>query len=216
MAGSYRHPSVPGRISEGRLRRSRALLEEGRSQIDGEYLQRVLRDHLDGNDAPPAGATPDDERYYTLCMHSEPVGTTTASLIAPLPADRSAAWPVWVSFGTPCTGIFLPVYLSGDLPVSLSRGGADPESDSAWWAFHDLQEAASEDFATHTPVLRRGWKVLEEKIDIERRGVESSARVAVVTGDEEAAARILTEFMQRTADEVMEVARHLRARLAAS
>ena len=44
---------------------------------DVEAMQGLLRDHHEGGEAPPAGATPDDERYFTLCMHSEPVGTTT-------------------------------------------------------------------------------------------------------------------------------------------
>jgi dipeptidase len=213
VAGAYRHPQIPGRISEGRLRRSRELLERGGSEIDCDYLQRVLRDHLDGDEAPPPGATPDDERYYTLCMHSEPVGTTTASVVAPLPADRSAGWPVWVSFATPCTGVFLPVYLSGELPALLSRGGAEAEPGSAWWVFHELQEAASPDFARNTPLLRREWRALEEKIDIERRGVESFARTAAVTGNADEAARALTEFMERTATEAVDLARHLRERL---
>ncbi len=214
VAAAYRHPAVPGRISEGRLRRSRELLEEGDGAIDVDSLQRLLRDHLDGGDAPPPGATPEDERYFTLCMHSEPVGTTTASLVAPLPADRSAAWPVWVSFGTPCTGVFLPVYLSGVIPDLLSRGGEQPEPDSAWWALNALQQAASQDFARHTPVLRRAWQAVEERVDIERRGVESSARMAAESGDEDEVARILTAFMSRTARDVIDAANALRESIA--
>jgi hypothetical protein len=29
----------------------------------------------------------DDERFFAVCMHAEPVGTTTASVIARLPQD---------------------------------------------------------------------------------------------------------------------------------
>lgn len=210
VACAYRNPAVPGRISEGRLRRSRELLGEGIGEIDVDYLQGVLRDHLDGGDAPPAGASPDDERYFTLCMHSEPVGTTTASLVAPLPADRSAPWPVWVSFATPCTGIFLPVYLSGVIPDLLSRGGEVPEPDSAWWAFHQLSEVASRDFARFTPVLRREWRALEESIELERLGVETAARTASVSGDEDEAARLLTQFMAETARRAVDRAHALR------
>ena len=210
VAASYRNPAVPGRISEGRLNRSRELLAAAGGEIDGEYLQRVLRDHLDAGQAPPTDATPNDERYFTLCMHSEPVGTTAASLIAPLPSDRSGIAPVWVSFGTPCTGVFVPVYLSGVIPDVLSRGGESPEEDSAWWAFYGLQQAAASDFVRHTPALRREWRGLEDKIDIERRGVESSARTAAVSGDEDEAARLLTDFMARTAQDVIDRANELR------
>jgi secernin len=214
VAGCYRNPGVPGRISEGRLRRSRELLEVGRGHIDVAYLEDVLRDHLDGGLAPPAGATTDDERYFTLCMHSEPIGTTTASLVAPLPRDRSSAWPVWISFATPCTGIFLPVYVGGVIPDLFARGGESAEPDSAWWAFHALQEAAARDFARHTPFLRREWRALEEKIDIERCGAESTARLASVSGDDDEAARVLTAFMAETARAAVELAAELREQIA--
>jgi secernin len=211
VAVSYRNPAVPGRISEGRLGRSRELLAGASGEIDGEYLQRVLRDHLDAGEAPPADATSDDERYFTLCMHSEPVGTTAASLIAPLSSDPSSIWPAWVSFGTPCTGIFVPVYLAGVIPELLSRGSDRPEQDSAWWAFFELQQAASRDFARYGPALRREWSRLEEKIDLERRGVESSARTAAVSGDDDGAARLLTDFMAATARDVVDRAHELRS-----
>ena len=210
VAGSYRDPGVPGRISEGRLRRSRQLLAAESGRIDAEYLTSALRDHADGGLVPPVDLSPDDERYFTLCMHSEPLGTTTASLVASLPMDRATPWPIWVSFAVPCTGIFMPVYLAGVLPGSYARGGADASGDSVWWTFHRLQEAAARDFARYTPLLRREWSSLEEKIDLERRGVESSARTATVSGDEYEAASILTEFMERTAREVVDRAEELR------
>jgi dipeptidase len=215
VSACYRNPDVPGRISEGRLRRSRELLAAERGTIDGDYLQRVLRDHLDGGAAPPAGATPEDERYFTLCMHSEPVGTTTASLVASLPSTPQTPWAVWVSFATPCTGIFLPVYLDGVIPPALARGGKEPVEDSAWWSFHELQEAAAVDLPRITPLLRREWWNLEEKIDIERRAVESSARLANVSGDPDEASRVLTEFMARTVAEALARARELRELVAA-
>ena len=96
------------------------------------------------------------------------------------------------------------------IPDVLSRGGESPEEDSAWWAFYGLQQAAASDFVRHTPALRREWRGLEDKIDIERRGVESSARTAAVSGDEDEAARLLTDFMARTARDVIDRANELR------
>jgi secernin len=211
IAGSYRDPGVPGWISEGRLRRSRELLEAGRARIDAEYLKDVLRDHLEGG-SDTASA---EERDFSLCGHTELVGVTTASLIAPLPTDRTAAWPAWVCFGTPCTGIFLPVYLGGVLPALLSTGGEAPEDDSLWWVMHALQKAASRDWARYTPLLRSEWAPLEEKIDLERRAVESSARVASVSGDDAEAEAMLSDFMARTAAEVRERATELRGSIEA-
>jgi len=216
VAAAYRHPHVPGRLSEGRLRRSRELLA-AREQHDAASFMAILRDHGPAGDAaPPLGLTPEDEAYFTLCMHSEPVGTTTASLVAPLPTDRSAPWPVWVGFGTPCTGVFLPVYVDAVIPDALARGGETPDEDSVWWAFEHLRRAASLDFAAFAPVLRQGWNVFEEKVEHERRAVEREARATALAGDADGAASLLSAFMARTVREALETAEALRAHIASS
>ena len=135
VAAAYRNAHVPKQLSEGRKRRSEALLLAGRGRHDVESMQGILRDHLEGGIAWQPGPTPAEERYFTLCAHSDPVHWTAASLVAPLPEERSAPWPVWISFGTPCTGFFLPVYLDGVIPapymarnhwVSLEEYGTRP------------------------------------------------------------------------------------------
>lgn len=224
VSAAYRNPHVPGRISEGRLRRSRALLAEHDGSHDVASMQRILRDHLDGGPVRQSGATVEEERYFTLCMHSEPVGTTTASLVAELPASRRAPWPVWISFGTPCTGVFLPVYMEGVVPDALARGGGEPprrsedgrdaDGESAWWTFHALQTAAERDLAATTPGLRRGWAELEARLEVERKEAEEEARSAMASGDEDGAARVLTGFMQRAVDDALRHARSLRERIA--
>jgi dipeptidase len=138
---------------------------------------------------------------------------TTASLIAPLPANPAGPWPVWVSFGTPCTGLFLPLYLDGLIPHTLARGGEEPEPDSAWWTFKRLQDAVSADPVAHTPIVREGWAELEEKIEAERHEVEGAARTAAVAGDRDRAAEIASDFMARTVEEALKRAEALRARL---
>lgn len=202
VVAAYRNEVVPGVISEGRLRRSQELLA-AQAEHDTASLVRTLRDHLAAGSAPDPGATSKDDRFYTLCMHSEPVGTTTASMVAPLPTDRCAPWPVWISFGTPCTGIFVPVYINAPIPFEFARGVGEPSETSAWWKFRELQRAASVDFAKHTPELRKAWAPLEEEIEAERRDVESLARKDAVAGDHAAANEILGAFMRRTADRAL-------------
>jgi secernin len=214
VAAAYRNRDIPGHFSEGRLRRSRELLELERGSHDVASLQRLLRDHAASTSGPPVDATVEEEEYFTLCMHSEPYATTTASLIAPLPTDRTAPWPIWISFGTPCTGIFLPVYLHGVIPSELARGGEVFEERSVWWVFERLREAASEDFSRCTPLLREGWTSLDEKIDLERRSVEAEARAAAVAGEAHRAAGLLSDFMARCVEEILGCAEGLRARIA--
>jgi dipeptidase len=209
LARAYRNPGVPGRISDGRLRRSRELLAQGRGRLDVAALVRALRDHGEGGALRLPGSTPDEERFFTLCMHSEPVGTTTASLVAPLPAGRERPWPVWVSFGTPCTGVFLPVYLDGVIPAELARGGPEPQADSLWWAMKGLQDAAAADFPRSTPRLREGWAKLEQRIEAERLEVEAAAAGT----HPDAASDLLSVFMARSAAEALATAETLRASL---
>lgn len=214
MAVAYRNPHVPPILSEGRLRRSRELLHADGGRHDLETLKSMLRDHFEAGVAPDVALSPEDEAYFTLCMHSEPVGTTTASMVAALPTDRTAPWPVWISFGSPCVGIFIPVYLEGAIPASLAAGGEHDTDGSVWWAFERLRTAAAADYERFVPMLRDGWTTLEEKIEQERLGVEDHARRAAVQGDTDRSGALLSDFMGWIASEVLDAAEEQRARIA--
>ncbi len=214
VAAAYRNPHVPPHVSEGRQGRSALLLEARRGSHDVRSMQRILRDHLEGGAAwQPGDATSEDERFFTLCAHSEPLHWTPASMVAPLPAERAAPWPVWISFATPCSGLFLPVYLDGVIPAPLARGGEQPDATSAWWCFKRLQDAASTDPARTTPLLREGWASLEEKIESERQRAEAVAGEATRAGERDRAAEILGDFMARTVEQVLQCAELLRSRI---
>jgi dipeptidase len=213
VAAAYRNPGVPGRISEGRLRRSRELLDAAQGRIDVAVAQAILRDHLDGGPVRLSGTTIEDEAYVTLCMHSEPIGTTTASLVAPLPRERRNPWAVWISFATPCTGVFLPVYLDGIIPAELARGGAEPDADSAWWAFKVLQDAATQDFPRHTPWLREAWKGFESRVETERIAVELEANRARASSSHAVVTKLLSDFMSRTWRDAIAQARELASQI---
>ena len=214
VAAAYRDCRIPGFVSEGRHRRSHDLLREGRGRHTVATFQELLRDHLDGGTVWHDDANPDEERYYTLCAHSDPISWTTASLIAPLPEDRAGPWPVWISFGTPCTGVFLPVYLEGVLPPALARGGEQPDSDSFWWILKHLQDAASADWARNTPLLRAAWAEFEEEVEAERLEVEAAGRVALAANGRDDLARIFSDFMARVVEDAIKRAEMLRTRLA--
>ena len=212
VAAAYRSPTVPTTISEARLARSAELLEEGRGKHDAASMIAALRDHGSRGALPPMDREPSDPRRYSLCMHGEPVGTTTASLVAELPHDRRSPWPVWVSFGSACTGIFLPVYLDGVIPFALARGGANPpaeDEESAWWTFHALGRAAERSHARALPLLRARFRELEEAIDGDRALVEREAGSLAVAGRDVEAASLLSDFMQRVVERALDKARTL-------
>jgi hypothetical protein len=183
-------------------------------------LARLLRDHGEAGGAAwdPGAATHADERYFTLCAHSDPVHWTTASLLAPLPSAREAPWPVWIGFGTPCTGLLLPVYLEGVLPAALARGpvaaATDRESGgSAWLAFEALRLEASRDPLRATPRLREGWLELEAATEKERLRAEAEAHAARRAGSEQAARECLSDFMDRAVADALARAAELGAAL---
>jgi len=212
IAGAFRNEHVPGLISDPRHDRALELLRRS-DEHDVASLQALLRDHRDGGVAPPVGATVEEERYFTLCMHSEPVGTTTASLVAEIPENPHGVWPVWISFATPCTGVFLPVYVEGIIPAALARGDEKPAADSAWWIFDALQTAASADFARHNPMLREAWRPFEAMLESERVEVEKQASSALASGDRDDCARQLTAFMDRSVSTALSLARDLTQRI---
>jgi dipeptidase len=213
-AAAYGNPHVPPYFSAGRQRRATELLETHRGRHDVASFRRILSDHeLDDSRSRGGDAPLQKDHVFTLCAHNERVAWTTASLVAPLPEERTAPWPVWVCFGAPCTGIFLPVYLHGVIPDTLARGGDQLEEDSAWWIFERLQENVGVDPARHTPVVREGWAELEERIEAERADVEGAARRAALGEDGQRAAEIVSDFMAHSVDAALKRAEDLCARI---
>jgi len=213
MAVAYRNGGVDSSNSEARQQRSNELLAAASGRHDVATLQRLLRDHSDGGGTRSGDSVPDAERQHALCAHGEPHHWTTASMVAPLPRKRRTPWPIWISFGAPCTGIFLPVYLSGAIPAALACGGEEPSSDSAWWTFKRLQDAASADPERTTPIVRAGWAEFEKQLERARLVAEANARGAASAGERDRAAQDVTEFMDWAVDAALERAETLRGRI---
>ncbi len=109
--------------------------------------------------------------------------------------------------------MFLPVYLESVLPPALARGGEQPEADSFWWILKRLQDAASEDWARNTPLLRTAWAEFGEEVEAERLEVEAAGRVALAANGRDDLARILSDFMARVVEDAIKRAEMLRTRL---
>jgi hypothetical protein len=210
VAAAYRNPHVPPRVSEGRHRANCQGLAAAGGRHDVASFQRLLRDHGDGGEIwTGVDATPDEERFFTVCAHSDPVHWTTASMVAPLPAERPGPWPVWIGFGTPCTALFLPVYLDGVLPARLARA----DDDGAWHVFARLNDAVAVDPVSRTPAVRAAFAPLEERIEREREQVEREAGAAAAGGDADGACEQVTEYMLRTTDAALALAGEIAAGL---
>jgi len=154
FAAAYRDTSVaPEAISSGRHQRTCALLEHGKGRTSVDSLKAALRDHY-GRVGPATDLAPDDPRYFSLCMHADPVGTTTASVIAHIPAQPGQPLTYWASLGSPCVGAFIPLYVDADVPEVLGRGGEHPSGDSPWWQAKRLLTLVERDWAKRAPGVR--------------------------------------------------------------
>ncbi len=203
FAAAYRDSStVPDVVSSGRHQRTCRLLEDGIGTLSVDALKRALRDHY-GRIEPPTGLTPDDPYYFSVCMHAEPVGTTTASLIARLATNRDEPLIYWASLGSPCVSAFIPLYVDGDIPPVLTRGGHEPSEDSAWWQFKALLTLVETDWQRHAPVVREALDAFE---------AETTAQVrALAIGSASAAER--TAFMEAVVKDLLDRVRRLSAPL---
>jgi dipeptidase len=195
FAAAYRDTSTaPEAVSRGRHRRTCELLAADRGRLTPARLCATLRDHY-GAPAHRAAETPDDERYFAVCMHAHPVGTTTASMVARLAEDPDDLLRYWGSLGSPCVGVFLPYYVDGELPAALARGGAEPTPDAPWWRFKRLLTLVEVDVPRRGPHARAFWDEFEAMLEGEAAEVEDKVLRLRRAGQRDSAARLLTRFM---------------------
>lgn len=163
FAAAYRSMEIaPPVISSGRYATTTRALAGG--DLDVDAVKRVLRDHYGAGECHRPGATPEQETYFSVCMHADPVGTTTASMVVELDEPGAAPSVVWMALTSPCIAPFLPVFVGAELPAELERGGSDPRSGGAWWRFKALLAKVEEDFASRGPLVRSYWAPIEEEI----------------------------------------------------
>ncbi|MFN2377584.1 MAG: hypothetical protein ABR538_13675 [Candidatus Binatia bacterium] len=156
FARAYRSTEVvPTIVSSGRFATTcRAPAAGG---LDVTAVQRVMRDHYDGGDVHLPGASPDEERYFSVCMHADPVGTTTASMVVELHGDASRPLLAWMALTNPCVAPYLPVFVGATLPADLTSSAAD----GAWRRFKALLGEVEKDFAARGPFVRDFWRDFE-------------------------------------------------------
>jgi len=199
--------------SATRRARSCALLRQRSGAVDARAMMAILRDHSSGRTPEEPLQAEIGGGWPSICMHTRggDSGNTAASLVADLAADGSRLPVYWCSFYSPCLGVFLPMFIEGELPAALSAGGAAPKTGGAWWQFHRLSRLARAGGVERIHHVRERWAALEDEFlgsayDMARRGRELQD-----AGRPDEASRLLSDYMQRNADLALElVARMLR------
>jgi secernin len=222
FAAAYTDPQVPLQVSHIRLQRSRQLLRDAMqgAGVDVAAARSVLRDHLEGTflEGPYFNAARPD--FMTLCMHSHPSGftwgNTASSAVFVLPSgDRPPH--LWWAAATPCTSVYVPVFV-GSLPEVLGRAGTArttscnperapedaPADDSYWWTFQRLLDVVKGDalgsaFADRQPRVRAAFDPLETAWRAELDDILEGA----------AGAELLAAMTRRCVDEALAAANGL-------
>ncbi|HET9062040.1 MAG TPA: C69 family dipeptidase [Candidatus Binatia bacterium] len=194
FAAAYRDESVvPAVVSSGRYRTTCGALAAAGGGLDVSAFKRIMRDHYEAGDVHAPGRMPDDERFFSVCMHAGPVGMTAASMIVELgAAPDGAPRPVWVSFCNPCVSPYFPVFAEAPIPAQYVTGGSTAEDGSAWWRFKRLLTAVEQDFPRHARRVRDTWSRHEREVEARTGAVVAQA--AAKTAPERTA--MLATFMR--------------------
>jgi secernin len=193
----------PSHYSAGRFARARALLEEAEGRLTPQDMMRFLRDHGESGTILPEQRDPGSADFFTLCLHADPVGTTTASMVARLRARSDGRPDLWASLAGPCTGVFLPLYLGGDVPAAYARGGGSPDRASPWWRFKALQDAVLARPRTELMRLQRSWGEWEQELASRSELLAEEVRAVRRHGDSEAVRRLTSRFMEDNLEETL-------------
>ena len=126
---------------EFRRLRSCTYLQNLKGDITLKEIIFILKDHADGEKENIAQNFLDTR---TICTHypdPDSDGNTAASLVSELHSDNTQLNIHWTSMYSPCLGIFLPMFIEGEIPKVLSIGNQNYNHKSPWWAFRSLEES---------------------------------------------------------------------------
>ena len=232
VARAYADPGTPLQVSHLRLQRSRSLLAAAAPQVGVETAKRILRDHYEDTllGGPSFHAARPD--FLTLCMHSHPAGftwgNTAASAIFVLPRGEHELPFMWWTPVTPCTGIYIPLFVAaGAVPVGLDAPGRviSPARDAApdtydersyWWHLQRLLEATIGPgdgwaFPARQQAVRAEFDPLEKEFAAAVPHVQQEAAGLLATGRADEGRDLLRQFSSRCARQALTVADRLRA-----
>jgi len=214
FAKAYTAPAVRQTASNPRYRRLVKLIG-AKSQLTEQDCKQVLRDHFEGALIEPRfGAC--YGMFVTVCMHAMTwdASQTTCALLARW--DDALGVVGRYAPSIPCCSVFLPVYMTGSLPDSMTQGTGAYDDGSLWWRCERLAMAISADEERFGPDAREALQALEA--DVSRRTQEAERKAAKLDGEDrrillqqltEYAAQALYELSGKLADSIC-------ARIAAS
>ena len=191
---------------EFRRLRSCTYLDNIKTKIDLKEMMSLLKDHSDGENS---NASQDFLDSKTICMHyptPETDGNTAASLISELYSDNSQLPIHWTSMYSPCLGIFLPMFIEGEIPQILSIANKDYGVNSPWWMFSQLEKSCrtegmlDNDKASE---IRAIWNPIQSDFYESAKLISKEANDLKLNGDFKQMEERLTRYMNQNTNTVL-------------
>ena len=209
----------PARVSGRGLQRSArscGVLNANIGGVEARTMMALLRDHSDGED-PKEPFCEEMPTSISICVHchGERRGNTAASLVADLCSDGSRLPVYWCSLYSPCLGVFLPMFIEGQVPQVLAVGTAQPSDESPWWLFRALERRVrrGDQFDTQAiDAIRSTWARLQEELLESAYRIATEGQELIDSGQRERASKMLTEYMNCNVNRALSIAREMVAR----
>jgi secernin len=175
------HEHYSRQVSHIRLQRSSQLLRQNIGEINIQTIMSILRDHYEDTFLNGPQFHPFQPDFLTLCMHDSPAkftwGNTATSVVVELDKDQDAPTPFWLSYLPPCSNVYMPLFLNGQIPEMITNTGkvkmnvCRPEeapkdefdSNSLWWRLNRILEEIAKDPHKRQNEVRKKFDTLENE-----------------------------------------------------
>jgi secernin len=193
FAGAVGRPHEDQSAALRRWGRATMLLEQQSGQIDGTFLRRLMADH--GNVLLDR-LGPNTPRHQTsLCRHAGDSDSPATAVSTIAEVRLAGSLPLlWCSFGPPCTGLYFPLFLVGDLPDAFLAEG--PDGSCLAWAMTLRLAAEAARSPDRAAALREGMHVLQEQFDQHARELLAEASALQQRGEIASLHRLAGSLMQ--------------------
>ena len=188
---AYTAPAVRQGYATPRWRRMKQLISSYDRPLTLEDVKIILRDHFEGEIIEPRWGG-SYGCFVSICMHAMTWDSsqTTASLLGGW--DEMLGPVVWYAASVPCCSVYLPIYWTGDVPLTLQKAGEFYEKDSLWWETERLAMLVSVDETRFAEQTRVALHKLEAQIYEKTKYAEKRAREYIENGQKEIALDILS------------------------
>lgn len=197
-----------GISSEPRYQSGINYLTERKGDITIWDMRKVLSSHYEGTIFYHSHVSLMAPR--TICTHSSSLGggATASSAVIHLRKDvpDMISTVYWGSFASPCTGVFIPYYVSMDPNEAVPNGFKvatfeDDDPNSAWWRFHHLRKLCEENYVRNGYIAKSVWSDFEKKEDWQKSQLDREVTALIEKGEGKEARDRITKFVRKKCDE---------------